>query len=166
VRHKLTASRFRNPLEYRGAVLYWTFRLLAVTLALELATLTTGSGLDGAEVWATQGRLVNYLLMSWQYAKSKGLPATVDVFQGYLVVWAGLFQRMSFKGLSIDAVKGWLMPKMRHDYIGWTKTATQREYDFAADILMGGPLAQNASAHRPTLKLACCSQWQVLSDRW
>ncbi|KAK3648426.1 hypothetical protein LTR56_007543 [Elasticomyces elasticus] len=131
---------FRNLTEYREAILYWTFRLLIVTLALELATLTSGSGLDGPEIYGSQTRLMQQLFMSWQYASSGGgvqeLPATislsmsivVDLFQGYLVIWAGLFQRMSFKGLAIPAVKAWMLPKMRNRIIGWTMDATQQTY--------------------------------------
>ncbi|KAK4901651.1 hypothetical protein LTR27_001423 [Elasticomyces elasticus] len=131
---------FRNLTEYREAILYWTSRLLVVTLALELATLTSGSGLDGPEIYGSQTRLMQQLFMSWQYASSGGgvpeLPATtslsmslvVDLFQGYLVIWAGLFQRMSFKGLAIQAVKAWMLPKMRNRIIGWTMDATQQTY--------------------------------------
>ncbi|KAK5701788.1 hypothetical protein LTR97_004606 [Elasticomyces elasticus] len=158
---------FRNLTEYREAILYWTFRLLVVTLALELATLTSGSGLDGSEIYGSQTRLMQQLFMSWQYASSGGgvqeLPATVDLFQGYLVIWAGLFQRMSFKGLAIPAVKAWMLPKMRNRIIGWTIGATQQTYDFASDILMGGLLAAAPEGQGlpGNAKLSCCSQWNV-----
>ncbi|KAK3659688.1 hypothetical protein LTR56_001051 [Elasticomyces elasticus] len=110
----------------------FSLELLVVTLALELATLTSGSGLDGPKIYGSQTRLMQQLFMSWQYASSGGgvqeLPATVDLFQGYLVIWAGLFQRMSFKGLAIPAVKAWMLPKMRNRIIGWTMGATQQTY--------------------------------------
>ncbi|KAK5679760.1 hypothetical protein LTS10_007708 [Elasticomyces elasticus] len=67
----------------------FSLELLVVTLALELATLTSGSGLAGPEIYGSQTRLMQQLFMCWQYASSGGgvpeLPATTSLSMSMVV---------------------------------------------------------------------------------
>ena len=145
-----SSFEFNSLGDYRAAMLYWQFRSMALNLTLELATLLppdretnlSSFTLERQSEWrTTQARLMTNLFMSWQYAKvNGGLFATAELSQAHMIVWAGLFQRMTFKDKSVAEVKRLLLPKIHHRFIGWTIGLGLAEMDVACDVLVGGRL--------------------------
>ncbi|KAF2768401.1 hypothetical protein EJ03DRAFT_118609 [Teratosphaeria nubilosa] len=139
------AFDFDSLIQYRAAILYWSFHLVVINVYVVLSSLVPADLLEqlpGADVIRHQTRWMVNLIMSWAYARRQGSFAQTDAAQGSLVLWQALKERESFKGKSKEAWRRWLLPKMMLPLTGWTSGKVERveEMDVASEMLAGGPL--------------------------
>ncbi|KAH9824576.1 hypothetical protein Tdes44962_MAKER10228 [Teratosphaeria destructans] len=137
---------FDSLLQYRAAILYWSFHLGVINVYFALSSLIPADLLQSLphvdSVRQNQTRWMANLIMSWAYARRQGSFAQTDLAQGCLVLWQALKGRESFKGKSQEAWRRWLLPKMMLPLTGWVSGQVERgeEVDVASEMLAGGPL--------------------------
>lgn len=144
---------FKALEEHRAAVPYWESRLLLYGLYLKLMSLphvqdinrTRTTAVDTTSLKKGQLRMMTNLLMSMQYAVSRGLFSRQRMAQvgKMCAVWSALQQVDSYRGMSADSVRDWMLRRGSMLYRGWAQLSpkmTANDMDALCDVFCGGRL--------------------------
>lgn len=134
---------FHSPEDLTAAIMYWKARLMLVRLCqilLEMGIISSGE-VDFQHLNTQQRRMAKNVIMSWQYACSRGLFGVVTLPQALVAVWgavAGVDCRPSD-----SALRDWLSCRF-YSSLGQSQPDDAEEHmSEASDMFAGGPLCVN-----------------------
>lgn len=134
---------YRHLGELKAAVLYWETQIFLSGLCRQLhATIPQNTPPFEVETLQAQDiRMVTNILMSWQYAISKGRFGVLGFTQTLIIaVWGALTNVSEFRGMPVEVVRKWILERLPQSIAGWPSTLNAEDMDEAAELFVGGSL--------------------------
>ena len=140
-----SSFHFEQPSEFKTTVHYWGARILICRICIALLrmdTLKERGTCTEALLRAENERSATNMTMTWDYGQAHGaiLGRTVLV-PGYTFVWGVLLDHETFRNLTSDKVRTWLLTRIHSFEPGMSVHVTEQELDDAAEAFVGGPIA-------------------------